>query len=71
MAKPISFDKILETLKALTEKVDVGYDEMYILQFEAKTEDGRSLAKSDKNRYGYISNILWELIYQLEEWQQI
>lgn len=71
MAKPIGFDKILETLKALTEKVDVGYDEMSTLQFEAKTEDGRSLAKADKNRYGYISNILWELIYQLEEWQQI
>lgn len=68
MAKPISFDKILETLKVLTEKVDDGYDKMYTLQFEAKTEDGRSWANADKNRYGYISNILWELIYQIEEW---
>lgn len=69
--KAITFEKILSTLKDLVQKVDEGYNISFDKGCSTDDETERFWAKADEGRYGEVSDKLWEIIYQVEDWVQI
>lgn len=68
--KPISFEKVRTTLTTLVKEVEEAYDQCVERQYET-TGEARAWAKADKAKYDYLHDALYEIIYRLEDWQQI
>ena len=68
--KPISFDKVRTTLTALVKDLEATYDQCVERQYETTGEE-HAWAKADKSKYDYLLDALYEIIYRLEDWQQI
>lgn len=71
MAKKATLETIHKALCAVREDCDKLYDELIDKQLAAKTHEDAIWAKCDKERFSWISETLSDIIYRLEEWQQI
>lgn len=70
--KPITFDKILEELKKLDQKVFDAWEYCLEEQFNPQIdEDTRVWLQCDKGRYSHIIDELENIIATLEKWLMI
>lgn len=71
MAKKVTLETIHKMLSDAKDECDKLYEDNLQKQFDAKTYDENVWARCDKERFGWISEALCDIIYRIEDWQSI
>jgi hypothetical protein len=71
MAKPISFEKILESLKQLSERIDVSSNNCLEKRYASNDDDEMVFLKHQERKYDHVNDALYDIIAQIESWIQM
>lgn len=72
MARPISFEKILEQLKELNERICIASDICAEKRYAIFTNDDEAvMLKHEERKYDHISEQLYDIIAEIEGWVQV
>lgn len=71
MAKPISFEKIVENLKQLSERIDVSSNNCLEKRYATDDDDEKVFLKHQERKYDHVNDALYDIIAQVESWIQI
>lgn len=71
MARPITFEKILEQLKELTERIGIASDICLEKRYATDDDDEKVLLKHQEMKYDHISERLYDITAEIESWLQI
>jgi hypothetical protein len=69
--KKVTLETVHKALCTVRDDCDKMYDELLEKQLSAKTNTAAVWARSDKEKFTYISEVLSDIIYRIEEWQTI
>jgi hypothetical protein len=71
MARPISFEKILEQLKELNERIGIASGICLDKRYASDDDDEKVLLKHQEMKYDHISEQLYDIIAEIEGWVQV
>lgn len=71
MAKPISFEKIVESLKQLSERIDVSSNNCLEKRYATDDDDEKVFLKHQETKYDQVNDAIYDIVALIESWIQI
>ena len=71
MAKPISFEKILESLRELSERIDVSSNICLEKRYATDDDDEKVFLKHQELKYDHVNDAIYDIVALIESWIQV
>ena len=71
MAKPISFEKILESLRELSERIDVSSNNCLEKRYATDDDDEKVFLKHQELKYDHVNDAIYDIVALIESWIQV